>query len=83
MYEDDRIRYRFMPEGANFVIKIFNCRQNNWKGEIRWLNGRDHIYFRSLLEMVMLLQEALEQQGLHDQADSFRSWIGEGQIGEK
>ncbi len=70
--------------GATFIIRVLNCKQNNWKGEIRWLDGKDTIYFRSLLEMVILLQEALEKQGLHCSEDDFRSWDLENNgVGEK
>lgn len=67
--------------GTTFIIRILKRTQNNWKGEIRWLEGRKTIAFRSLLEMILLLHEALEEQGLSARDCNLRSW--EQEIEEK
>jgi len=59
---------------ATFMVWILRLPQNNWKSELRWLEGEETIYFGNLLEMIMLLQEALEKQGVYDPNQSFRSW---------
>ncbi len=74
MRKEGKICHLIPPGGASFIVRILNCQQNNWKGEIRWLDGKGNVYFRSLLEMVMLIQEALEKQDLHSEVDDFRSW---------
>lgn len=41
-----------------FYIRV-HCRQNSsWQGEIRWQNGRQKMYFRSVLELLRLLDSA-------------------------
>ena len=75
MRREGKICHLIPPGGTSFIVRILNCQQNNWKGEIRWLDGQDTVYFRSLLEMIMLIQEALEKQNIHAEVDDFRSWI--------
>ncbi len=84
MEKGEKLRHFVPSRGATFIVRVLNCRQNNWKGEIRWLDGREAVYFRSFLEMVILLQEALEKQGLHCGEDDFRSWgLEKESLGEK
>lgn len=49
-------------EKATFVVKV-NFRQNaTWQGTISWTNQKKTQYFRSALELVRLMDEALLQQ---------------------
>lgn len=58
--------------GESFLIRVQYQENATWQGAIQWLDGRKTQTFRSLLEMTMLIREALEQNcssGL-----LFRSW---------
>ncbi|MDR3645835.1 MAG: hypothetical protein P4M02_12265 [Clostridia bacterium] len=47
---------------ATFVIHVKYRQNATWQGEIKWVN-RDKIqYFRSSLEMIKLMDEALEEE---------------------
>ncbi|MBF8437729.1 hypothetical protein I0Q91_11595 [Halanaerobiaceae bacterium Z-7014] len=59
-----------------FLIKI-NFRQSaSIQGEIEWLNKdrRQVLSFRSFLELVTLISDALETIGYPDAEYSFRRW---------
>ncbi len=74
MKKREKVSHLIPPGGTFFTVRILNCQQNNWKGEIKWLDGKETIHFRSLLELLMLIQGALEMQDLHREEDYFRSW---------
>jgi len=63
-------------EKPNFIVRILTCRNAGWQGELRWLNGKKKVYFRSLNELVGLIQEAVEKSGPADpeQEQKLRSW---------
>lgn len=62
---------------CDFLIRI-QFRQNaTWQGEIEWLYGgrKSHRwFFRSLLEMVCLMEDALEKEGGVKATSRLRSW---------
>jgi hypothetical protein len=63
-----------------FMIRL-NLRQNaTWQGELYWVNADRRIHFRSLLEMVNLMQEAMEISGEPQAESAFRSWYDESTI---
>ena len=63
-----------------FLIRL-NMRQNaTWQGELCWVNDGRKIHFRSLLEMVNLMQEAIEISGEPKAEYAFRSWYDESTI---
>lgn len=43
-----------------FVIKILNRQNSTWQGNITWVEGEKSQNFRSALEMLKLMDEALE-----------------------
>ena len=46
--------------GTEFVIRVLFRQNSSWQGEVHWLEADRKIYFRSLLELIMLLQEAMD-----------------------
>lgn len=60
--------------GSTFLIKVYFRQNNTWQGRIEWLEGEKSLPFRSLLEMVMLMEEALNQSGIQDQQIEFKTW---------
>ncbi len=50
---------------TDFLLRIQFRQHATWQGEIQWLGNwpEKKRFFRSFLEMVMLIQEALDQDG--------------------
>ena len=60
--------------GPTFFIRI-NYQQNaSWQGSIQWMEGKSTRFFRSHLEMIMLMQEAVEKSGGVEKKVGFNSW---------
>ncbi len=67
----------------SLLIRILLRQNATWQGEIHWLNNDKVIRFRSLLEMIMLIQEAIEISGEPKAEYEFRSWSEEIEMREK
>jgi hypothetical protein len=63
---------------TDFLIKICFRQHTSWQGEIQWIISDSKesktIFFRSLLEMIFLMQEALEKDNKVKADFSFNSW---------
>ncbi|SMP67988.1 hypothetical protein [Anoxynatronum buryatiense] len=71
-----------IPGGTHFLIRIQYQQNNSWQGTIQWLDNRKIIPFRSTLEMILLMEEALVLHAGKDQQQSqFRHWNRETEIG--
>ena len=51
------------PDKATFVVKIESRQNSTWQGTVRWMEGGDSQNFRSLLELIKLMQSVV---GTHD-----------------
>jgi len=45
-----------------FIVKVNNCQNNSWQGEIVWANEKKSVKFRSALEMIRLMDEAIKKE---------------------
>ena len=43
-----------------FLILIYNCQNNTWQGSILWAETQKKQCFRSTLEMISLIEEAVQ-----------------------
>ncbi len=63
--------------GTTFLVRVIFRQNASWQGTVQWLEGKKTQHFRSLLELTLLLQEALEQTrgtaGAEEKIE-FRSW---------
>lgn len=62
---------------TDFLIRINFRQHTTWQGEIEWLDGRikpPKIFFRSLLEMIRLMQEAVEKETRGGADEKLYSW---------
>jgi hypothetical protein len=41
-----------------FIVKISNCQNGTWQGKIIWADENRSRHFRSMLEMLKLMDEA-------------------------
>jgi hypothetical protein len=63
---------------TDFLIKICFRQHTTWQGEIQWIISESKesktIFFRSLLEMIFLIQEALDKDNNVKANYKFHSW---------
>ena len=59
--------------GPTFFVRI-NFQQNaSWQGSVQWMEGQSTRFFRSHLELMMLMQEAVDKSGGAEKM-SLNSW---------
>jgi len=58
--------------GSNFLISINRRENQSWQGYIQWLDTGDKIHFRSELELMQLISEAVSMNANEDY--KLRSW---------
>lgn len=46
-------------EKANFVVSIKETQNGNWEGTIFWAQEKQEMYFRSSLELLILIESAI------------------------
>ncbi len=46
-------------EQQTFIVKITNCENGTWQGKIVWADEEKTLRFRSVLEMIRLMDEAM------------------------
>jgi hypothetical protein len=56
---------------ANFLIQVQYRHNSSWQGRIVWLDTKKTVVFRSFMELVMLMQEALGQTSCVDQLNAW------------
>jgi len=61
---------------TDFLIRVQFRQHATWQGEIQWLGVKHERrrFFRSFLEMVMLIQEALEKEGKIEPSITLQNW---------
>lgn len=50
-------------KNTTFIIEIKSNQYNSWQGSIEWIEGKRMESFRSVLELVKLMDSAMEVQG--------------------
>ena len=55
-----------------FIVQILNNQNSTWQGTITWTDQKGIQHFRSLLEMIKLIDNALES-GSSDDKERFQS----------
>ena len=64
---------------ANFLIRIIYQNNTSWQGEVRRLDNNKKMNFRSLMELMMLMQEAVADADTPNAEYSIRSWNDNGE----
>lgn len=52
-----------MKKENTFIIKIREHQHSTWQGSLNWVGADKKCNFRSLLEMIKLIDEAVESDG--------------------
>ena len=73
---DNASNGRFMgaSEKPSFVIRLTNERHTSWQGEIQWLESGAVRQFRSALELLVLIQAAMDSTTRTDASIPIRRW---------
>lgn len=50
---------RLKKKASTFVVRILNTQNGSWQGEITWVQKKETQYFRSALELITMMQEAV------------------------
>lgn len=49
-------------KAGTFVLKILDCQNATWQGSVTWVEGHQEQYFRSALELLKLIDGALDEK---------------------
>ncbi|NLM46303.1 MAG: hypothetical protein GX200_05850 [Firmicutes bacterium] len=60
--------------GAAFLIRIQFRQNTSWQGTIQWLDEKKTAHFRSMLEMILLMHEALVTNSSENLANRKHAW---------
>lgn len=72
-YSEEEMEFR-IPGGTNFLVRIQFRQHATWQGTIQWLEVNKTLSFRSMLEMVHLMEEAVERHTDLERQHHLRSW---------
>lgn len=53
-------RKRVKKTGCTFVLEIKDTQSQSWQGKIKWIEGQKEETFRSVLEMITLLDSVVQ-----------------------
>ena len=73
MTESDRSS---IETATSFLVKIQYRQNTSWQGTIQWFDGNQTRHFRSFLEMVMLINDALSSDDKKGERIEFHTWDG-------
>jgi len=60
---------------CSLSVRIFYCQNSTWQGEVHWVEGEKSIRFRSLLELINLIQEAVEKSQKEPDIRNWPEWM--------
>lgn len=49
-------------KNSTFIVEIKDVQYNTWQGNISWVEGKKKEQFRSALEMIKLIDSAIESE---------------------
>lgn len=61
-------------KGETFVINV-KCRQNHtWQGTVKWVEGQKELPFRSALELIKMMESALDLSEEEQNKEESMEW---------
>ena len=73
-HDEDMEKFSGRVGGSTFLIRIYFKQHANWQGTIQWLESNKTVPFRSVLELISLLNEAVDKSSPANEGLDFRSW---------
>ena len=64
-------------ELGSFVVRVQHKQNNSWQGRITWMDQNKTVYFRSIWEMIKLVEEALNMVSEQEDSPGERFWQDE------
>ena len=63
-----------MDKRQVFVLEIMDNQKDTWQGQLRWIDGKKECTFRSVLEMLHLIDSAINggDESLSDPAELWK-----------
>lgn len=58
-------------DNGTFVIRIKYCQNNSWQGVVTWAEKQQTVPFRSAIELIRLIDEALVREGVKSEPRVF------------
>lgn len=56
------MRHKNENRGETFIVAV-KCQKNHtWQGTVKWVGGQKEIPFRSALELIKLMDSAMEEE---------------------
>lgn len=49
------------PDQHTFIIEIKSCQNETWQGSVSWVEGKKKQSFRSALELLKLMDSAIDE----------------------
>ncbi len=49
--------------GATFLLRVRYRQNSTWQGTLEWLEGKKRVNFRSVLEMIRLMEQVIGPTG--------------------
>lgn len=51
-----------MKKNVTFLVQVFNQKNATWQGSVTWMEKNETEHFRSLLELIKLVDAAVETE---------------------
>ena len=62
-----------MEKRQVFILEIMDNQKDTWQGQLRWIDGKKESPFRSVLEMLHLIDSTLNG-GTEETSDPMEMW---------
>ena len=59
---------------GSFIIRVQHRQNSSWQGRITWIEKNQTMYFRSALELMKLMEDALDSVSGPENDEEFASW---------
>ena len=60
---------------GTFIVRVQHRQNSSWQGRITWMEEDKTIQFRSVWEMIKLIESAVDQVSIHEEDDEEESWF--------
>ena len=60
---------------GSFIIRVQHRQNSSWQGRITWMEQDKTVYFRSIWEMIKLIESAVDTVSDPDSEDKEASWF--------
>jgi len=51
-----------MNKNQSFIVTVRSQENATWQGTVQWVEGKEEQHFRSVLELLKLMDSAMEEQ---------------------